>query len=146
MPPPAEPRPMRRRRILVIEDNVDSAESLMYALALSGHDVQVAHDGRSGLELAKSFRPEIVICDIGLPGMDGYAVAKAFRAEKALEHVYLIALSGYAQPEDLQRALRAGFNEHVAKPTRLEKLDRLLADAPDVEFDDAATPPPERLH
>jgi two-component system CheB/CheR fusion protein len=146
---PTEPVPARCRKVLVIEDNVDSAESLMYALSISGHEVQVAYDGPTGLAFAREFRPEIVICDIGLPVMDGYAVAKAFRAEPMLKGTYLIALSGYAQPDDLQRATRAGFDDHVAKPTRLEKLDRLLAKAPspasDDDDDDEPTPPPTRL-
>ncbi len=115
------------RRVLVIEDNRDAATSLKYLLELSGHDVQIAHDGKAGLELAMRFRPEVVICDIGLPRMDGYAVAKAFRACQALHEAYLIALSGYAQPEDLQRAADAGFNEHVAKPASIEKLDSIFA-------------------
>ena len=74
--------------------------------------------------------PEVVICDIGLPGMDGYAVARAFRARDGLRYKYLVALSGYAQPEDLQRARDAGFDQHLAKPTSLDKLEQLLSEVP----------------
>jgi two-component system CheB/CheR fusion protein len=119
-----------RRRVLVVEDHVDSAESLRFALALDGHDVQIAGDGASGLVLAERFRPEIVFCDIGLPDMDGFAVARAFRERPALARTHLVALSGYAQREDVRRALAAGFDQHVAKPPELEKLRQILAEAP----------------
>jgi PAS domain S-box-containing protein len=118
------------RRVLVIEDNHDAADTLRDALALSGHQVQVAYDGQTGLVMAKTLRPDIVICDIGLPGMSGYAVATAFRAEEKLRGTYLVALSGYAQREDVQRAADAGFNRHIAKPPSLEELELVLAAAP----------------
>jgi two-component system CheB/CheR fusion protein len=121
---------MRRHRILVIEDSVDTADSLRDALAEDGQDVQVANDGSTGLTLAREFRPEIVICDVGLPGMDGYAVARALRADPSLKGSYLIALSGYARADDRQRARDAGFDRHLAKPTSLESLERLLQEAP----------------
>jgi len=122
--------PWRSRRVVVIDDHPDAAESLKDGLALIGHEVQVAFNGPSGLELARESRPEVVICDIGLPGMDGYAVASAFREDPAMRGTYLIALSGYAQPEDLQRSAEAGFNQHVAKPPDIEKLDQLLSEIP----------------
>jgi PAS domain S-box-containing protein len=118
------------RRVLVIEDNLDASDTLQIALTLNGHEVKVAHDGTHGLELAAAFEPDIVICDIGLPGMDGYDVARAFRRHQTLRDTFLVALSGYAQPEDLQRAREAGFNRHVAKPTSLDSLEHLLAEAP----------------
>jgi two-component system CheB/CheR fusion protein len=118
------------RRILVIEDNQDAADTLRDALALNGHQVQVAYDGQTGLAMAKTLRPEVVICDIGLPGMSGYAVATAFRAEEKLRGTYLVALSGYAQREDIQRAADAGFNRHIAKPPSLDELELVLAAAP----------------
>jgi CheY-like chemotaxis protein len=97
---------------------------------MNGHTVAVAYDGKSGLAMARGFAPEIVLCDLGLPGMDGYAVARAFRsAEGAVP--YLVALSGYAQVEDLERAKDAGFDRHIAKPPTLQTLDRLLDEAPD---------------
>jgi len=117
-----------RHRVLIIEDNVDAAESLKDALSLNGHEVRNAYDGPRGLELAKTFCPEVVICDIGLPHMDGYEVARAFRAEGGLDDVCLVALSGYAQPEDVQRASEAGFDRHVTKPPNMEKLERILSE------------------
>ncbi len=121
---------VRRRRILVIEDNRDAAMSLADVLALSGHDVQISYDGPDGITQARSFLPEIVICDIGLPEMDGYAVARAFRADPALQHAYLIAISGYAQDTDIQHALVAGFDHHLAKPPDLHALHRLVHEVP----------------
>jgi two-component system CheB/CheR fusion protein len=137
LPLAAEPAPgpavrsrAEKNRILVIEDNTDSANSLVEALQLLGHEVCAAYSGLLGIELARSFQPEIVICDIGLPEMDGYQVARALRSERGLAGAYLIALSGYAQPEDLQRATEAGFNQHVAKPVGLDELERVIGGAP----------------
>jgi PAS domain S-box-containing protein len=115
-----------RRRVLIIEDNLDAAETLRDLLELRGHEVSVAYDGRAGLEQARACPPEVCICDIGLPGMDGYAVARAFRADEALQSVRLVALSGYALPEDQQRAADAGFERHLAKPPTLAKLEDVL--------------------
>jgi PAS domain S-box-containing protein len=125
--------PRVRRRVLIIEDNVDAAESLRELLALHEHEITVAYDGPGGLARAREFHPEIVLCDIGLPGMDGYAVAAAFRSDEALRGVYLVALSGYALPEDLRRAVEAGFQRHVAKPPDIEDLERLFEEAPAAE-------------
>jgi signal transduction histidine kinase len=115
-----------RRRILVVEDNADAAHSLRDVLELSGHVVEVANEGPTALAKARDFRPDLVLCDIGLPGMDGYAVARAFRSDPALAHVHLVALSGYARPEDLQLSAEAGFERHVAKPANPDALDELL--------------------
>jgi PAS domain S-box-containing protein len=120
----------RHRRVLIIEDNRDAADSLREVLEFGAHVVEVAYNGPDGLHRAREFQPEIVLCDIGLPGMDGYAVARAFRADEALKDAFLVALSGYALPDDLQRAAEAGFERHLAKPSSLEKLEELLADAP----------------
>jgi CheY-like chemotaxis protein len=120
----------RGRRILIIEDNLDAANSLREALAFGGHDVEIAHDGRDGIAKAHRFRPEVVLCDIGLPGMDGYEIARTLRADTAFEDTLLVALSGYALPEDLQRAEAAGFDRHVAKPPNLEKLEEILGSLP----------------
>jgi PAS domain S-box-containing protein len=121
-----EPAAAARHRVLIIEDNVDAAQSLKELLELQGHEVSVAHDGYDGLAKARELRADLVLCDIGLPGMDGYEVARAFRADDALRGAHLIALSGYALPEDLQRAAEAGFDRHVAKPLTLGKLEQLL--------------------
>jgi CheY-like chemotaxis protein len=99
-------------------------------LELSGHQPAVAHTGVAALELARQFRPEIVLCDIGLPGgMDGYAVARAFRADPERRGMYLIALTGYGQEEDVRRAREAGFDVHLTKPVDIGQLERLLQEA-----------------
>jgi CheY-like chemotaxis protein len=116
-----------RRRVLVIEDNIDAADTLREVLEFGEHEVEVAYNGPDGLEKARTFHPDVVLCDIGLPGMDGYEVARAFRADVALKHAHLIAVSGYALPEDLQRAQEAGFEQHLAKPPRLNDLEQTLA-------------------
>jgi two-component system CheB/CheR fusion protein len=122
--------PGARQRVLVIEDNADAAESLREALQLADHDVVVARSGPEGLEKARTYRPTVLLCDIGLPGMSGYEVASAFRADESLRGTLLVAVSGYALPEDLHRAARAGFSLHLAKPASLEKLEELLSSLP----------------
>ena len=124
---PASEPVRARRRVLIIEDNVDAADSLRVALELSEHTVEVAYSGTDGVARARELKPEVVLCDIGLPGLDGYQVARALRADGALRDTCLIALSGYALPEDLRRAEQAGFDEHLAKPASLEKLEAKLA-------------------
>jgi CheY-like chemotaxis protein len=114
----------------VIEDNVDAAESLAMLLQLSGHEAEVAFDGPAGIEKARSFHPDVVLCDIGLPGgLDGHGVARAFRADPELRSAFLIALTGYGQEEDRKRALEAGFDAHLTKPADIEALKKLLAGA-----------------
>jgi two-component system CheB/CheR fusion protein len=115
-----------RRRILVIEDNLDSAEMLREALSMSGHEVAVAHDGEEGVARAHAFRPDVVICDIGLPGLDGYEVARRISADHDLSPA-LIALTGYALPEDRQKAREAGFHQHLTKPLEIAALEEILA-------------------
>jgi PAS domain S-box-containing protein len=132
------PAPGGRRRVLIIEDNIDAAESLREALEFGEHEVEVAYNGPTGIAKARELRPDVVFCDIGLPGMDGYGVARALRADAELKDVYLVALSGYASPEDVQRALQAGFDQHLAKPPNLESLEETLARVP------AAAPEPPR--
>jgi two-component system CheB/CheR fusion protein len=134
---PPHANPVRRqaptpskRRILVVEDNEDAADTLCAALTVIGHVVEVAYDGLDALEHARKFGPDVVFCDIGLPGLDGYDVARGFRADETLRDTYLVALSGYALPQDLQRALDAGFNRHVAKPPSMPQLIQLIAAAP----------------
>ena len=117
-------------RVLIIEDNADIANSLREALGFLKYTVEIANTGSEGLVKARDFRPEVVLCDIGLPGMDGYAVARAFRAERALRSAYLVALTGYALPEDQIKAQQAGFDQHLAKPTSIRDLQKLLASVP----------------
>jgi PAS domain S-box-containing protein len=116
----------QRRRVLVVDDNPDAAETLAELLKMVGHDVVVAHDGPSALALAKADPPDVVLCDIGLPGMDGYELARQLRAGGA-HRLRLVAVSGYAQPEDVARAIEAGFDAHVAKPLDPEELARVVA-------------------
>jgi signal transduction histidine kinase/CheY-like chemotaxis protein len=115
-----------RRRILLIEDNVDAAATLCDVLELNGHQVEVAHTGEDGLRKARSLVPDVILCDIGLPGMDGYAVARAVRADSTLRRALLVATTGYALPEDRRRALEAGFDLHMAKPLDAQSLQRTI--------------------
>ena len=119
----------QRRTVLVVEDNVDAGETLAEILTLGGHRVQLARDGRSAIALARELRPDVVLCDIGLPDVDGYEGARLLRGDEALRATRLIALSGYAQPEDVERAREAGFDEHVAKPPPLDRLNALVGGA-----------------
>jgi PAS domain S-box-containing protein len=116
-----------RHRVLVIEDNADSAEALQALLELCGHEVRVASNGPDGIRIAHDVRPQVVLCDIGLPGMDGYAIANAFRTDSELRSTFLIALTGYARQEDVARATAAGFNRHLAKPVSPERLMELIS-------------------
>ncbi|MDB5385037.1 MAG: Chemotaxis protein methyltransferase CheR [Planctomycetaceae bacterium] len=116
----------RPRRILIIEDNQDAATSLKMLLQKFGHNVACAHNGQSGLETARHFQPELVLCDIGLSNeMNGYEVARKFRQEPAISSAYLVALTGYGRDEDQQQAAAAGFNLHLTKPIEIETLQEL---------------------
>jgi CheY-like chemotaxis protein len=126
--PRSVPAPAKSYRIMVIEDCIDAAESLEMLLHLMGHDVEKAYDGPVGIEIAKRFKPEVVICDIGLPGpMDGYAVAQILRREFPRGNTFMIALTGYGQHEDHRRSHEAGFDFHVTKPADPKELEKLLA-------------------
>ncbi len=116
-----------RRRILVVDDNVDAAESLSMLLSLEGHEVQVAHDGPTALRLAEVFKPDVVLLDIGLPRMDGYEVACRLREQPAQKGLLLVALTGYGQDEDRRRSHEAGFHVHLVKPVDLDALRVALA-------------------
>jgi two-component system CheB/CheR fusion protein len=122
--------PATHRRILIIEDIPDTAEALSLALSLEGHEVRIAANSPDAIACAHDFHPEIVLCDIGLPGMDGYQIAKAFRAAPELSKAYLVALSGYAFAADIRRALNSGFDRHLAKPLGINDLKRVLASLP----------------
>ena len=125
---PARPCPQERHRILIIEDNEDESSTLKELLELGGHEVWTALDGPAGLAAARRHHPEIVICDIGLPGMDGYQVARALRADALTRCAFLVALTGYARPDDARRAAEAGFDRHVGKPPLAEGLERMFAE------------------
>jgi PAS domain S-box-containing protein len=117
-------------RVLVVDDNKDAAESLAMLLRVAGHDVRTANDGLTALEMAKIFRPEVVLLDIGLPRMDGYEVARLLRKQPGLEGAVLIAVTGYGQEEDRRRTREAGLNAHLVKPVDLADLDKVFAACP----------------
>jgi len=128
--PPSETKPETKpRRILVADDNVDSAESVSMLLKLSGHEVHLAHTGADALEAAERVRPDIGIFDIGMPDLSGYEVAERIRHEAWGENITLIAVTGWGQESDKRRALAAGFDHHLTKPVDPEELE-LLFDAP----------------
>jgi CheY-like chemotaxis protein len=130
-PPPKQARREDRGRVLVIEDNKDVADALSEMVHLIGFDVDVAYDGRTALVRAVATVPELVLCDLGLPGgMDGYAVARALRAEPRLLDTRLIALSGYSRPQDHANAKQAGFDRLVPKPITADFLEALLNEPP----------------
>jgi PAS domain S-box-containing protein len=116
----------RALKILVVEDNVDSAESMALLLRFNGHEVRIAHDGPSALTMVSSFEPQVVLCDIGLPGMNGYEVAARLRERQAFKQTPLIALTGYGQEESRRRAKEAGFDHHLVKPIEPGALNTLL--------------------
>ena len=113
--------------VLLVEDNLDAAEALGELLRMWGHTVHLAHDGASALEAARRRRPDVVLLDIGLPGMDGYTVAEQLRAVPGHDGVKLVAVTGYGQESDRQRAALAGFDHHLVKPVDVERLRELLA-------------------
>jgi CheY-like chemotaxis protein len=117
------------RRILVVDDNRDAADSLQMLLQLIGHDVRVAYDGVQALDAFTAYRPGIVFLDIGLPKMNGYEVARTIRDQHPGREEMLVALTGWGQEEDQQRAAEAGFDHHIVKPVAYEQLTELLARA-----------------
>jgi CheY-like chemotaxis protein len=117
--------PARTFRVLIVEDNVDTRETLRRVLELEGHEVQEAGDGPRAIALAVETRPEVVIVDIGLPGLDGYEVARRIRASLG-EAPRLIAVTGYGQAEDRRLSREAGFDAHLVKPVSPEQLARAL--------------------
>jgi signal transduction histidine kinase/ActR/RegA family two-component response regulator len=123
--------PAARRRILIVEDNRDAATTLALFLEKAGHVVVETPDAASGLEKAREFRPEIILCDIGLPGaMDGYGLAAAICADPALGHPFLVAITGFGQEDDKRRAHEAGFDVHLVKPVDPRRVELVLANAP----------------
>lgn len=124
--PAALPEPGAARQVLIVDDNADAARTLADLLEMEGHTTRIAQDGRAAIAMARERVPDVVVCDIGLPGMDGYAVARALREHPPLQATRLIALSGYAQPTDQQRSLASGFHAHLAKPPELHRLLALI--------------------
>jgi signal transduction histidine kinase len=122
-----EPTPARPLRVLVVDDNLEVAQTIGWMLEAMGHDHHIVHDGRQALREAKEFRPDVVLLDIGLPGMDGYEVCRAFRQDEMFKNIPIVAQTGWGQERDKARASEAGFNHHLVKPVRLDELERLLS-------------------
>ncbi len=116
-----------KHRILVVEDNQDTARGMAMLLSLRGHEIAIAHDGHQAMTVAEEFKPEIVLLDIGLPGMDGYEVAVRLRREEYGKSVVIVAVSGYGQEEDRRRSKEAGFDHHLIKPLDRQALLNVLA-------------------
>jgi DNA-binding response OmpR family regulator len=116
-------------QVLIVEDNEDSRELLAAILTQRGYRVSTAEDGQSGIDGALAQRPQVLLVDIGLPGIDGYGLAREVRS-KLGDDVYLVALTGYGQPQDRSRAIDAGFDVHMTKPVDIDALERLLASRP----------------
>ncbi len=122
MPPTPE---SKIRRVLVVDDNVDSAETMAEILKMWGHDVHTAHDGPGALEAARAHRPDAVLLDLGLPTMDGFETARRLRQEGLGK--LLVAVTGFGGVEDRRRATEAGFDTHLTKPVSPEALQRVLS-------------------
>jgi CheY-like chemotaxis protein/anti-sigma regulatory factor (Ser/Thr protein kinase) len=118
-----------RCRVLVVDDNQDSADSLGMLLRIMGHEVRTAHDGLEAISAAAAFQPEVAILDIGLPKLNGYEVAKRIREQPWGKHIVLVALTGWGQDEHRRQSEEAGFDHHLTKPVEVEVLEELLAAA-----------------
>jgi PAS domain S-box-containing protein len=125
-PPPDPGRPSRGHRILVVDDNVDLTRGLSILLRRFGYEVEAVHDGVTAIEAVRAQRPEVVLLDIGLPGMDGYEVARRLRLEEGLDEATIIAITGYGQEEGRRLSRAAGFNHHLIKPVQIDDLVSLL--------------------
>ncbi|MBC8119085.1 MAG: response regulator, partial [Burkholderiaceae bacterium] len=126
---PPRDRPAVSRRVLVVDDNRDAAESLAALLRSAGHEVVVGHDGAQALHLAEQFRPDVLLLDISMPKMNGHEAARRLRATDWGKPIYVVALSGFGQDADRARSLEAGCNAHLTKPLSAEELERALAGA-----------------
>lgn len=116
--------------MLVVDDNVDAAESIAKILRLFGHEASCAYDGLSALSAAQAYRPDVIVLDIGLPGMDGYEVARRLRENAAFKRTPLVAITGYGQDEDRMQSEQAGFDRHLTKPVDPDALQALLTSFP----------------
>jgi two-component system, sensor histidine kinase len=123
---PVAAAPESRHRILVVEDNLDTRESMVAALQLDGHSVYEAADGNAGIRAVAELKPAVALIDIGLPGLDGYELASALRRDPACQEMVLVAITGSEQPDSLRRAREAGFDDYVSKPIPPDRLVRLI--------------------
>ena len=122
------PTPSRRLRVLVVDDNADGADSLAMLLEIMGHESTIARDGEQAVDLAASYLPDVILMDIGLPGVDGYEASRRIRAQAPQRDVLLVALTGWGQAADRERSRQAGLDQHLVKPIDPADLERLLAD------------------
>jgi CheY-like chemotaxis protein len=113
-------------RVLVVDDSVDTATGLEMLLKLVGHETRIAHSGADAIAIARTFRPDVVLLDIGLPGMDGFQVCAAMRREVEVKDAYLVAISGYGDEDARRRSAEAGFDQHMTKPIDFEAIEALL--------------------
>ncbi len=127
--PAAEPTSRVPLRILVVDDNVDAADSVAWLLRSRAHEVRTAHDGRSAIEVAKEFRPQVVVLDLGLPKLDGYEVSRRLRSASGTRDALIVAVSGYGQDEDRRRSSQAGCDYHFIKPVDFQTLLGVLREA-----------------
>ena len=125
--PPVTQNAARRFKILVVDDNHDSALSLAMMLSIMGHDTRTAHDGESAVSTAETFLPNVILLDIGLPKLNGYEVAQRIRETSWGASMYLIAVTGWGQDEDRQRSSEVGLNLHMVKPVEPSALEKVLA-------------------
>ncbi len=116
----------RAARVLIVEDDVDTAESLRMVFESCGHSAMVALGGRDGIDRARTFKPDLILCDLAMPEVDGLKVAEAIRADRLLRRKKLVALSGHSQPDYVLRAFQAGFDEYLLKPAAPRRLLDLL--------------------
>ena len=117
----------RPKRVLVVDDNIDAADSIVLILRGAGYEVSCAYDGPSVLPAARNFRPDVVVLDIGLPGMDGYEVARQLRGQQEFRSTPLVAVTGYGQADDRVKSLEAGFDAHLTKPVNPQQLQQFIA-------------------
>ncbi len=113
-------------KVVMIDDNNDLTDIISEVLGILGYDAVSAANGPSGIDKARQCHADLILCDIGLPGMSGYEVAKSIRDDDELKSVYLIAMSGYSQPDDIRRSMEAGFDLHLCKPVTFETLKMTL--------------------
>jgi two-component system CheB/CheR fusion protein len=122
----AQSHARRPLRILIVDDNRDAAETMAMLIQAIGHEARMVHEGSAAAKAARSYAPDLVLLDIGLPGMDGYQVARQFKGYDDLRHIRLAAATGYGQDQDRKRAVEAGFDEFLVKPISFESLQKLI--------------------
>jgi CheY-like chemotaxis protein len=123
---PANGRASVARRVLVVDDNVDAAAMLAALIRQLGHEVEIVHDGSAALRAVEGYRPEVILLDIGMPGMNGFEVAQRLREVGRVPRLRIVAVTGWGKPEDRQRSREAGFDMHLIKPVELSEIQQAL--------------------